>query len=378
MSEQRPDQPRSLAYIGALDGLRAVAILAVMGLHATWTLWAGGEPAEFLTAISQKQPRSGFEVGWAGVDLFFCLSGFLITAILLNRPADRGLGGFYRRRALRIVPLYAATLALAFWLGPSLPGALAHHPEGVEFWRFATLTHNFTQQPFASWLLTPSWSLGVEMHFYLLWPVLVLGIRRRRLGACFLAIVVLLPIAKAIAVTALPVEGLIYHVTPFRLDDFAAGALVAWALVHPDLVAPQTLLRACRWCSAAAPLGLLLLIVIDPVAPLLAVHQPLLAVAAFSLLAVGFGGWVGWAVLGLPPGLQRVLSHPIARWIGVRSYGLYLLHMLAFMGVSTLLYARGIDSPVLQLSLMFAAAAVLAALSWRLLERPFLRLKGKP
>jgi len=273
-----------------------------MGLHATWTVWAQGDPQRFLLAITQKSPRSAWELGWIGVDLFFVLSGFLITRILLRRSSNLNLGRFYRRRALRILPLYTFTLLLAFGLGPLLPGALAHPTEGLDAWRFLTFTHNLTQQPFTSWMLTPSWSLGVEAHFYLLWPLLIFALRGPRLGAALLAIIALSPALKFAALSAFPVEGLIYHVSLFRFDDFAAGGLVAWAMAHPERVPPARLAMLCRLLSPLALVGAVTLISVAPVAPLLGVHHPTLAVSAFSLLALGFAGWVGWAAVGGGPG----------------------------------------------------------------------------
>lgn len=362
-------------YRPELDGLRAIAILMVMVLHAQWVLWAEGQPTTFLSAITDKSPRSFWEVGWAGVDLFFVLSGYLISRILLELPAGASLRTFYRHRALRILPLYFVTVLLAFGLGPLLPGVLQHNPEGLEFWRFASFTHNFTDQPFWSWILTPSWSLGVEIHFYLLWPLLLLRLPRSGLPWILAGLVLLLPGLKALAMVQLPLEGMIYHVTPFRLDDFAAGAFVAWAQLNPDRLSPPRLRQLSLWLSPLALVGLVLLALIDPVAPLLGVHKPALAILGFSLLALGFGGWVGWTVSGLPKSLHGLLSHPWVVWIGKISYGLYLLHMLAFMVTSVGLRELGASSPWLQMPAMFLAAIALATLSWLGLEQPFLRLK---
>ena len=362
-------------YLPQLDGLRAVAILLVMVLHAQWVLWAKGDPQAFLTAITDKSPRNSWEIGWAGVDLFFVLSGYLITRILMELPKGAKLRIFYGRRVRRIPPLYAFTLLIAFGIGPWLPGVLQHNPEGLEFWRFATFTHNFSAQPFWSWLLTPSWSLGVEAHFYLVWPLIVLRCPRHHLGALFALIVLGLPTLKWVALQHIPLEGLIYHVSPFRFDDFAAGAWVAWAQLHPDRCSPQRLRRLSYLLSPLALVGLILLAWFDPVAPLLGVEKPLLAIGGFSLLALGFGGWVGLAVTGLPTGLHQLLTHPLIVWIGRISYGVYLLHMLGFMVVSVLLFQQGISSPWIQIPTMFLAAIILGAFSWYGLERPILQRK---
>ncbi len=365
-------------YLPQLDGLRALAILMVMVLHAQWVLWANGDPQSFLTAITEKSPRSFWEVGWAGVDLFFVLSGYLISRILLELPQGASLRTFYRRRALRILPLYFVTLLIAFGLGPHLPGPLQHDPEGLALWRFATLSHNFTDQPFWSWILTPSWSLGVEAHFYLLWPLVILRLPRRHLGKVFAGLVLGLPALKLLALQQMPIEGLIYHVTPFRLDDFAAGAFVAWAQRHPERCSPARLRQLSCYLSPLAFIGLGLLAWQDPVAPLLGINRPGLAVGGFSLLALGFGGWLGLALTGLPRGLHSFLSHPIPVWLGRISYGLYLLHMLGFMVVSVLLFEQGISSPWVQVPAMFIAAIGLGAASWYGLERPILQRGRKP
>ena len=381
-AEDVNDQPQPGAwrggYLPELDGLRALAILMVMVLHAQWVLWAEGDPQAFLRAITDKNPRSFWEVGWAGVDLIFVLSGYLISRILLELPKGASLGNFYRRRGRRILPLYMATLLIAFGLGPLLPGALHHNPEGLDLWRFATLTHNFSAQPFWSWILTPSWSLGVEAHFYLLWPVLLLKVPRDHLGKVLVTIVVGLPAFKLLALQQIPLEGLIYHVTPFRLDDFAAGAFVAWAQLHPERWSPKRLRRLSIGLSPLAFVGLMALAWIDPVAPLLGIEHPGLAIAGFSCLALGFGGWVGLAVTGFPKMIRFMLSHPLSVWLGRISYGLYLLHMLGFMVVSVVLHQQGVTSPWIHLPAMFLVATALGAASWYGLERPILRRGRKP
>ena len=235
------------------------------------------------------------------------------------------------------------------------------------------MSHNFSAQPFWSWILTPSWSLGVEAHFYLLWPLLILRLPRHHLGNVFIAITLGLPALKMLALQQMPIEGLIYHVTPFRLDDFAAGAFVAWAQLHPERFSPGNLRRLSWVLSPLAFIGLGLLAWMDPVAPLLGITHPGLAVGGFSLLALGFGGWLGLAITGLPKGLQKLLSHPLAVWIGRISYGLYLLHMLGFMVMSVLLHEQGITHPWIHVPAMFLAAIGLGAASWYGLERPFLR-----
>ncbi len=212
-------------HMPALDGLRGIAILLVLFAHLAWgpQAVAGVAGKLFLTVTT---------CGWTGVELFFVLSGFLITGILLDtRTAENYFTAFYARRALRILPLGYAMILLVCDLGPLL-GKL-----GVPF-----LPARFSTAQLWFWLyagnwaevsghgvayLLHFWSLAVEEQFYLLWPLIVLACSRRTLAKLSIALVLLAP-AIRIVFYAFHFDPLnIYFMTTSHFDPLALGALAA-------------------------------------------------------------------------------------------------------------------------------------------------------
>jgi peptidoglycan/LPS O-acetylase OafA/YrhL len=205
----------ALQYIKALDGVRGIAILLVILFHYGY-----------------------LGCGWIGVQLFFVLSGYLITSILLK---DRGeslatyLKRFYWRRSLRIFPLYY--LYLLVLLGTYL--ALKIPPAFSDQWIYLfTYTYNVRHilpNYDGSQLLIHLWSLSVEEQFYLIWPLLVFVFAARRFRVLLLAIVVAAPLLRLLVSLYLAQHGspplyigtVMYVITPFQIDAFATGALVA-------------------------------------------------------------------------------------------------------------------------------------------------------
>lgn len=330
-------------YVPEIDGLRAVAIGLVLVCHYA---------------------QSG--AGWMGVDLFFVLSGFLITGICLDHRGPGFFRAFYARRALRIVPIYA--LAVAALLLPSILAA-GRLPDGW-LW-LATFTTNIG---IAHGAAIPSntnhlWSLAVEEQFYLVWPFLVamLATRWTWVLAC-----VALPIALAFRV-ALVVQGDTigpYVLTVARMDTLAVGALLAFA-VRKSWPLPGFLKRigdasVYGWSFA-----------------LLAVYAVVSAMGETSRTTQTVG-YSGIALLcGIPLGatlaanpqssLRRVLRARVLQAVGKRSYAIYLLHVL-------IMPVLGRPSTVLGW-IAFSIGATgftygLAALTWCLIERPALDRKA--
>src|SRR5690606_28281082 len=223
----------SRTYYLPLDGVRGLAVLAVMLLH--FTLFVPMDGAErFLNGWLQT--------GWIGVDLFFVLSGFLITGILMDTRDDpHHFRNFYARRTLRIFPLYYAYLVLLFLVLPALHEgyAMEHATDDRRIWLW-TYMGNFLMA--RGWEAMPShtthlWSLAVEEQFYLVWPLLVFAVRRRWLmalcGLTFLGAI----LTRAYLATQ-GAAAAAYVLTPARMDTLAAGALVAVVLRQrgPDAV----------------------------------------------------------------------------------------------------------------------------------------------
>lgn len=314
--------------------------------------------------------------GWVGVDLFFVLSGFLITGILLE---TKGLPGapksFYARRLLRIFPLYYLVLALVFALEPHLVPPELVHPASDRLWYFAYLQNLALEMlhigSVAPLHLTHTWSLAVEEQYYLVWPWLVWLLPRRALAALLALVLLAAPLARFEVLSAHPGAWrsywLVYRNTLLHVDGLAAGSLLALVARLPaatptrlgvsGALAAVLVLSPALWgLSELARIG----IVQFPSQP----SDPRVGALAFSLLSVGFAGAVA-AALGLRSRLlDLLLANPPVRWIGRVSYGLYVWHYVVFQLAPW-------ESPALSVAVTFA----LAALSWYAFESPLLRLK---
>lgn len=359
----------------ALDGLRGLAVAGVLACHFL-NAWPGTSPAD-RTAIEL------LGLGWAGVDLFFVLSGFLITGILVEGVGRPGWWtGFLARRALRIFPLYYLALALFGLFGPALglidPWTFGRW--GAWYWAYLGNWAYAARQVIPP--LSHFWSLAVEEQFYLAWPLLVLVARGRRLALVCAGLVATAPALRALIVygSGWPV-GSAFRVTPGRLDGLAMGALLAVAFRTP--AGRALLARAWPWAAAAgavafaglgAPLGF-------------DMHRAPLEIWSHTALAVAFGGLLAGAVAGEGAGsrLARALSAPGLRTLGRLSYGLYVWHYPIHVGLVRALRARPAAAALLATRggyLAYAAAGVAASLvvawaSYHLVEKRFLVLKDR-
>lgn len=386
------------AHDPRLDGVRGLAVLLVMLFHLTHYGLARSPAEVALTAIPS--------IGWSGVDLFFVLSGYLITGILLrSKRSSTYYRSFYARRVLRIFPLYYAVLVFFLILVPRL-GFLSHvHDlwspnaprEGLWYWLFLS---NFRAAWLGAWdhqVLSIAWSLAIEEHFYLIWPFVVRHVRERNLlRICGAVIVGALALRVALLAAGVS-EKAIYTLTPCRLDPLATGALIA------VLAAQGGLERFARLARIALPLSLALFAALcvairpdaapaagapdlrryeaDVVAALAFTSDPWMQTVGFSLLCAVFGSLLV-AVATAPPGALggRLFELGWLRALGRHSYALYLLHL--FVGMLALSLFAPAHYPGFFLiavpaywALSIGASYGVARLSWLLLEGPMLRLK---
>jgi len=346
-----------------LDGLRAIAVLTVIAFHEQFS-WAPG--------------------GLLGVGVFFTLSGYLITDLLLGRWTATGrlhLANFWIRRGRRLLPaLFVMLVLVTAWvtvadrvrLG-SLRGAVAAAATYSSNWYLIVVNQSYFARFAPPQPLDHLWSLAVEEQFYLLWPWLLLlmlfCIRRRGSdGIAWLAVPTLaLAAASAIAMYVL------YHpaVDPTRVyegtDTRAAGLLIgaALAMVWPSTRAGRTTRKVAWLLDVPALAGLAVIVLmtwrVGQYSPFL--YQGgmvLLSLAtAAAVAAVACPASVVGAALGLPP----------LRWIGVRSYGIYLWHY------PVIVLTTPVNAPesLPRVAGQVAATIVLAALSWRFVEEPVRR-----
>jgi peptidoglycan/LPS O-acetylase OafA/YrhL len=357
-----------------LDGLRGLAILLVLLLHFTTDM----TPPNGSVASSV---RSAFQVGWIGVDLFFVLSGFLITGILVdNKGSGRYFSAFYARRALRILPVYFLAVFAAFHLLPRFFQGFDAGGMRTEaaFWLFL---QNFKELPYQlSRTVGHFWSLAIEEQFYLMWPLVVFLTSPGKARRIALATVVLSPIVRFVALQGGVPGSSVYHYTPFRLDGLATGAFIALSMRDP---AARATLE--RWSRAVGVVALAAALVLyGPLHMPEALALKLDFSIGFSSLCVGFGALLTRVLLARTDSrLARVLSSRGLVTLGTYSYAMYLVHVPLLRVVSKvavppqwpgaerfpLLWVIGYTAV---LGLLTLAAAMV---SWHLCEKHFLALK---
>ena len=346
-----------------LDGLRAVAIVGVVAHH--------------LLPLGPYWPNTGY----LGVSLFFVLSGFLITRILLDarqRIADgestrtRQVGVFYIRRAMRIFPVYFVTLGVLLLIGfPRVGERWIWHATYLSNW-FFTVNHP------AGGMDRHLWSLSVEEQFYLVWPLWILLSPRRLLVPGLVVAALMGPLWRG--AIAFYFAGPDYvHIwtypgawsewpTPANLDLLAGGGLLAaaWGRARPwwlwtvFLVSLPAVVMVCYW----------------QVTPEVEPWWLWLLTFNSSAVAICFVGVVGLVALGLPGVFGKALSAKPVVFIGTISYAMYLFHV--FMGAAARAILPESNPAGWAVGLLGTALTIgLASVSWFVLERPINRLKSK-
>jgi peptidoglycan/LPS O-acetylase OafA/YrhL len=359
----------------ALDGLRGVAIAGVLACHFL-NAWPGA------TALD-RGAVAALGLGWTGVDLFFVLSGFLITGILVDTAGRPGWwSSFLARRALRIFPLHYLALALFGLAGPAL-GLVDRWTFGRWGWWYWSYLANWAYPAReAIPALAHFWSLAVEEQFYLVWPLVVLGARGRRLAAASAALVLAGPLLRAWIVLASGwPAGSAYRVTPGRVDALAMGALLATLVRSP--AGRAALARAWPWAAALGGAGFVALGLPSG----FDMHDPALEIWSHTLLALGFGGLLAGAATteGTAHALSRVLGARSLQLLGRYSYGLYVWHLPLHLAALGALRARPWGAALLATRggyLAYASAGAAASLglavaSFHLVESRFLALKDR-
>ncbi|MBX3355618.1 MAG: acyltransferase [Phycisphaeraceae bacterium] len=381
-----------------------MAILLVM-LHHQTLIWLSPDKADRVFAWC-------VDFGWSGVDLFFVLSGFLITGILLDAKGDpHRARNFYARRTLRIFPLYyaviVASLVLLPWIASMSGSEVIREKldrfgriEGSEIWYWLYLS-NFPiawHGDFQHGILGISWSLAIEEQFYLVWPLLVWTLSARALGRVCIALIIAAFLVRLGMVLGGAHFIAVYVLTPARMDVLAIGALLALAARGEGGL--SRFRRPAAWIAPVALVVIVAIAIIDEVTGLnvgtgMEFPTPqsgrLMGVIGFGLTGVLYGACLVRGVTS-PAGsaLARLLTSRFLVIFGKYSYALYFFHVPVRAVVRDLVYGPPDKSALITFptvmgslipaQLIFYVVAtiptlILAWLSWHLYEKHFLKLK---
>ena len=354
-------------HIASLDGLRGIAILLVILYH-------------YFPHRGTGYLGYFFSASWIGVDLFFVLSGFLITGILFD---TRGIKGFFRkffaRRALRLFPAYFLFVCMTLLIARGF----GSHPRGetIAYLFYASNIVRFFDPGFMS--IGPVdtghlWSLALEEQFYLIWPWIVawLADRRRILRVCVAGSIAALILRLVLAKTSIPALAL-YLELPTRADALLMGGALAMLWRDPQLksrIRPKYV----RLVGLLAVVGFLAISYrvhsfYFGLLPIKSWGFSLVAIACAALLFLSItqGTWT-----------QRICSLSFFRFFGRYSYGIYLIHYAPHAFIRTrILPALAARTSIAWLSELIVALVVLilstllAVLSYHAVEKPFLKLK---
>ncbi|MEO8724547.1 MAG: acyltransferase [Acidobacteriaceae bacterium] len=394
--------PRVRPRLPALDGIRGLAIVLVLWHHC------------------YMQPRSGFlgfiyqlnHAAWVGVDLFFVLSGFLISGILYDSLGrENYFKRFYRRRVLRIFPLYYGAIFLLLAL--SIP--LSLHWHGRQWLLLGYLQNIGIIPPFhfdiSNWVtLNHFWSLSIEEQYYLAWP-LVVYLVRDRVHLIWTTIALSL-LALALRIYAAPHinAAYLFTATPFRMDALLMGSCLALLYRAPAAIPPalplrvQTFLELSLRAKRSNPAAFasngaessafrMLRNAATRHAPLLLFWLTLAAIFAVAIRGNGFEWWnktvetagftltalCGAALIALclREGItQRLFQNQVLRFFGKYSYGLYVWHAFVYAGLRSHLTIH-FGALLADLGCVVISVAI-ALVSYYGFEKWFLRLKDKP
>ncbi len=360
----------------ALDGIRALAVLMVFADH----FGGGAHGGRVLQLVNSIRSR-----GWIGVDVFFVLSGFLITGILYDTRQDtKFFVRFFARRSVRIFPVFYLVVGVLLLLTPIFhyEWRLGHLWFLVYLGNFAA-NRDFTlyevmsaNQPTAKVFLGHFWSLCVEEQFYVLWPLVVWAVRDRvRLlwtagGISVLALG--LRIGMEMRFSLFTSELWIERTLPFRMDSLLIGAMLALLLRGPAADAWQ---RSCRWIFLGSMGALLAIFVFFPDDV-----SPVMMTVGLTVTALASAGLIGMTLRAGSPAFRFFYLGPLRR-LGKYSYGFYIYHVL--YGWAWIQFLVFVTSKVHSLALgglialpiNFLTTFLVSMASYELFERRFLVLK---
>lgn len=355
--------PADRQYYPALDGLRGLAILLVVVYHNFGFI-------------------DIFFFGWLGVDLFFVLSGFLITDILLKTVGQkRYLRNFYMRRVLRILPLYYLCLISFLFVVPLLNSQFdVGYYSDHQFWLWTFLQNwlYIFNDPGQTNTLNHLWSLAVEEQFYLLWPLAILWIKRPLYLLLFIAVLLAAVIGLRLWIWTYHIADLAYFnlYTFTRIDGICIGCMVALLQrVNPGLLKRGTTHIVLLFAGLNFAFFFL--------NRQYGFSFPYLALAGYTTFAMLFGLLVNEAVTKESKLINLLFANPLLRFFGRISYGFYIFHWPVYLLLSPWLltwvssFANAGIVKIMVSLLATVAAIVISWCSYRYYETYFLKLKSR-
>jgi peptidoglycan/LPS O-acetylase OafA/YrhL len=363
--------PKLSGHLPALDGIRGLAILMVTAYRFN----IGPEYTELPGSLFFK----ALSRGDLGVDLFFVLSGFLITGILFDAKGQDGyFRNFYARRALRIFPLYYGFLFVTLVALPALLGSRGDlFPEAqadqVWLWPYGANLLPAIRNEWCLGSFSHFWSLSVEEHFYLLWPLVIFFCSRRQAMFVSLAAAVTAVLAR-IACIWLGGDVAGEAFTLFRMDGLALGGFLALAARGQHGIE-----RLVPWAYGAAMVCVAALVAVSQLQSRRLVGIPLFILAGF------YGALLVLAVASRPSTWWgSVWRSSLLRFLGKYSYAMYVFQLPLIVVLAPVLTAEGLCAQtgsifwgrLAYMAIMFAITTAIAVLSWYLYEKHFLALKS--
>ena len=366
------DPMRPPDRVSELDGIRGIAILLVMFFH--FGSFVPNHPTLMYTTASQV-----LNFGWCGVDLFFVLSGFLITGRLLDSVGSQNyFSAFYVHRALRILPVYYLAVFVFFEVVPVAPRWFGWDVPKIssteQLWYWLHVSNWRTAfDPYVYPQVGHFWSLAIEEQFYLAWPLLVLTCSRRRLLQVCAGLILVCWLARSLPpVQALSAQypNLLYRLTPFRIDSLVFGASAA-VIVRDQWWTT----RAQRCLRLVFVSGCIVISAVVVVAGTTSTSSGPMTIFGYTALgmtftcAVLYATWnAGSAGIG-----TRILRNSMLTSFGKYSYAMYVVHIsMMFIQIHM---PPGHGSTPLTILARIGATYLVAVLSWICIERHFLRLK---
>ena len=346
---------KNLKHYNQLDGVRAIAVIMVMFYHFFQDFNSTNESVLLLKKLSL--------FGKTGVSLFFVLSGFLITRILLNtKDQPSYFKNFYIRRALRIFPLYYFFLIIYYFFIPLITkNAFPHFSDQIYYWTFL---QNFAST-FEWQNIGPShyWSLSVEEHFYLFWPFIIYFLPLKNIKWGIVTLFIISVITRIVLIKNNLEES---QFTFARFDELAIGALLSVLEIEQKLISKNSTIFFALFLLSTIPLGYVSFKNGD--------YSLFDKISRHIILAIFYGSFVSLVIITKNTSIiSKILSTDFLRFTGKISFGLYVYHPLCFTLILYYLHLNIIGNFLAS----FTFAYLISVLSYNLIEKKFLTFKRK-